>query len=147
MAGLIFASLLMMIFGYQMAEFVPVYDTPSWTVYVNNLMMIGAVVLFGMSGSKGRLGSMLRHPMLLGFLVWALAHLLANGDLASVLLFGGLAGWAIVSILLINAQDGPWERPEPSDPRGDMKLAIISVVVFIVISLLHGWLGPSPFGG
>jgi len=129
MALTIVGSVILMIVGYKISGFAPVYEPPSWAKPVNNVLMIVAVLLIGMSPSKGRLGSMFRHPMLLGFCVWAAAHLLANGDIASLVLF-----------------DGPWEKPEPSDARGDVKLLIITAVVFTVMSVVHVLLGPSPFG-
>lgn len=146
MAAAIFGSVILMVLGYWYSGFTPVYEPPSWAKPVNNLMMIGAILLFGMSPSKGKLGSMLRHPMLLGLIVWAVAHLLANGDLSSVVLFGGLGLWAVVTIFLTNAQDGPWQKPEPTDARGDVKLLIITAVVFTVVSVIHVLIGPSPFG-
>ena len=146
MAVTILGSVLLMIVGYKWANFTPVYDPPTWAKPVNNLLMVVSVVLFGMAGSKGRLGTKLRHPMLLGFIVWAVAHLIANGDVASVVLFGGLGLWGVASIFLINAQEGPWERPEPGPASGDIKLFAISAVVFIVIGTIHHLIGPSPFG-
>lgn len=146
-AGAIGLGVLLMIVGYRMADFTNVYTTPSWTVHLNNLMMLGSVALFGMGSSKGRARTWLRHPMLTGVLVWALAHLIVNGDLASVVLFGWLALWSVGEMALINAKTGPWDRPEPGPASGDVRLVIISVVVFVVIGLIHGWLGYWPFGG
>jgi ABC-type cobalt transport system substrate-binding protein len=114
---------------------------------VNNALMIIAVVLMGMGKSKGRARAWLRHPMLWGIVVWAVAHLLVNGDVASIVLFGGMGLWALANMLLINAQDGPWQRPAPGPASGDIKLLVISAVVFAVIVGLHMWLGPNPFGG
>jgi len=146
MALLIVASVILMIIGYRGAEVSPVFDVPGWAKPVNNLLMIVSVLFFGMAGSKGRLGTKFRHPMLIGFTIWAVAHLLANGDLASLILFGGLGLWSVASIFLINAQDGPWDRPEPGPASGDIKLFIITAVVFTVISTVHYFIGPSPFG-
>jgi uncharacterized membrane protein len=89
---------------------------------------------------------MLRHPMLLGVLVWAFAHLLVNGDMASVVLFGGMGVWAVMQIMLINSQE-TWERPVRGPASGDVKLLIISAVVFTVIVGIHIGLGYNPFLG
>jgi len=72
--------------------------------------------------------------------------LLVNGDLASVLLFGGMLIWAVLSVILINRSQ-EWVRPEPGDPKKDKLLVIITVVSFIVITVIHALLGVSPFGG
>ena len=91
----IVASLLMMIFGYRGAEFIHVWAPPTWTVHLNNLMMLIAVFVYGMSATKGRLRGKMRHPQLTAVKIWAVAHLLVNGDLASIILFGGMLAWAV----------------------------------------------------
>ena len=140
-------SIVLMVLGYRTAEFVPIYTPAGWTLHLNNLLMLIAVILFGMGSSKGRMRSWFRHPMLTGFAVWAAAHLLVNGDLASLMLFGGLLLWAPVTIYLINSTEPAWDRPEPGPPAGDVRLVVISGVVFAVIGAIHGWLGPWPFPG
>ncbi len=140
-------SIVLMVLGYRGAAFTPLYTPPGWTLHLNNLLMLVAVILFGMGSSKGRARSWFRHPMLMGFATWAIAHLLVNGDVASVVLFGGLLLWVPVTMVLINSGDPFWERPAPGQPAGDLRLIIISVVVFAVIGAVHGWLGPWPFPG
>lgn len=144
-AGLILISVILMIIGYKRAPFTPIYDPPSWGVHLNNLLMFCAIALIGMGSSKGRLRAALRHPMLIGVVVWACAHLLANGDVASVILFGGMAIWAIAEMLVINASEGPWQRPEAGPAKGDLRLFIITAVLFVVIAGIHALVGPSPF--
>ncbi len=143
----ILAGVVLMVIGYKQAEFVPVYDLGAWTIHLNNLLMLLAVILFGMGSSKGRMRSWFRHPMLMGFMLWAIAHLLVNGDLASIVLFGGLLAWAPVAMVMINARDGAWVRPEPGPVKGDIRLLVISAVVFAVLIGLHSWLGPWPLPG
>lgn len=141
------AGIVAMVIGYRSAEFVPVYDPPGWGVHLNNLLMVIAVVLLGAPHSKSRLRGMLRHPMLLAVLVWAVAHLIANGDLASLVLFGGLGAWALISILMINARVPDYVPYKGGSLAGDIRLAVISVVAFAVIVGIHAWLGVSPFPG
>jgi uncharacterized membrane protein len=144
-AGIIGLGLVLMVVGYSSAPFTAIYDPPAWTIHLNNLMMLAAVGLFGMGRSKGRARAWLRHPMLTGVVVWAVAHLLVNGDLASLVLFGGLGVWAIGSMVLINATAGPWQHPEPGPLSGDIRLVVIAVVLFAVIAAIHSWLGYWPF--
>jgi hypothetical protein len=136
-----------MVWGYRRAALEPIYTPPAWGWHLNNLLMLGAVALLGMGQSKGRARSWLRHPMLTGVAVWALAHLLVNGDLASVVLFGGLGLWAVAEMGLINAAAPAWVRPEPGPWTGDLRLALIAVAAYALIGLIHGWLGPWPFPG
>ncbi|MBL1436964.1 MAG: NnrU family protein [Rhodobacteraceae bacterium] len=147
MALLILASIILMVFGYRAAPFEFVYELPSFTRHINNTLMIISVIMLGMGNSKGHARTWLRHPMLWGVVLWSGAHLLVNGDIASIVLFGGMALWALANMVLINVQEGAWEKPEAGPIKGDIKLLIISAVVFAVISGLHIWLGPNPFGG
>lgn len=146
-AVVILAGLVLMVIGYRGAYTDLAYVPPTWGIHLNNLLMLGAVILFGMGNSKGRMRSWLRHPMLTGVIVWAVAHLLVNGDWASVVLFGGLGAWAVAEILVVNARSPAWQRPEPGPASGDIKLIVISVVVFAVIAAIHNWLGYWPFPG
>jgi len=85
--------------------------------------------------------------MLWGAVVWASAHLLVNGDMAAIVLFGGIGVWALISMMLINMAEGKWEKPKAGPALADVKWLVISAVVFAAISGLHIWIGPSPFGG
>jgi uncharacterized membrane protein len=145
-AVLIGLSLVLMILGFRAAPFTPLYTPASWAVHVNNLLMLGAVALFGMGHSKGRARAWLRHPMLTGVMVWAVAHLLVNGDYASLLLFGGLGLWAALEVVMINAKAGPWQRPAPGSLAGDLRLVVITLVIYAGIAGIHVWLGYWPFG-
>ena len=142
----IVVSLLLMIFGYRGADFIHVWSPPSWTVHLNNLMMLIAVFVYGMSATTGRLRGKMRHPQLTAVKIWAVAHLLVNGDLASIILFGGLLAWAVGSVILIT-RAGPWVRPKPGDAKKDILLVVITLVLFAVMTAIHAWLGVWPFPG
>lgn len=142
----ILAGLLLMIIGYRQAEFVGLWSPPSWMVHLNNLLMLGAVFLYGMSATKGRLRGAMRHPQLTAVKVWATAHLLVNGDLASLILFGGLLLWAGAEVALINRSEA-WVRPAPGPAKKDIILVVITIVAFLVITYIHNWLGVWPFPG
>src|SRR6056297_1014144 len=142
----ILAGLVLMIYGYRQAEFVNIWFPPAWTVHLNNLMMLAAVFVYGMSATKGRLRGAMRHPQLTAVKIWAVAHLLVNGDLASLVLFGGLLAWAVLEVVVINHSE-EWERPQPGEAKKDVILVVITVVMFLVITLIHNWLGVWPFPG
>jgi uncharacterized membrane protein len=142
----ILAGLVLMVIGYRGADYIHVWSPMPWLTHLNNLLMLFAIFLFGMSATTGRLRGRLRHPMLGSVKVWALAHLLVNGDLASIVLFGGLLAWAVVEVIVIN-RAGPWiDRPKPGDAKGDIKLVVITLVAYGAISGIHVWLGVWPFG-
>lgn len=141
-----FAAIGLMVLGYHWADFIPVWDSPRFLTHINNLLMLIALYLFAVSGMKTRLSRTLRHPMLLGTILWAVAHLLVNGDVASIILFGGMAAWAVGSIVLIN-RDGPrGALPVPAPMGKEIGAALGAVIVMVVIGMIHGWLGPWPFG-
>ncbi len=144
-AVLLVLSVVLMVVGYRAVDFVPVWQPPAWTVHVNNLLMLAAVALFGLGSSKSRLRGTLRHPQLTGFSLWCIAHLLVNGDLASLILWGVLLVWALAEIPLINARE---PRPAPFEGgslAGDIRLGVITLVVYAVIAAIHTWLGYWPF--
>lgn len=143
----ILASVVLMVVGYRAAAVTPLWDFGKGAISVNNLLMIMAVPLMGLGSSKSRLRGKLRHPMLTGFLLWVVAHLLVNGDLASLIMFGGLGLWAIGSIILINRAE-PMPAPfTQGSAKGDIRLAVIGLVLFAIISAIHTWLGYWPFPG
>lgn len=140
------AAVILMVVGYRRADIDPVYTPLPGMGHLNNLMMLIAVFLFGVPHSKGRVKAMMRHPMLMSVVIWAVAHLLVNGDLASIVLFGWLGLWAILSMILINAQEA-WKRPAPGGLRGDVINGVIALVVYGIIAGIHIWLGHNPFLG
>ena len=146
-ALMLVVSVILMIIGYRAAEFSPVYDPLPWAGHLNNLLMIIAFLLFG-AGSKGSwLASRMRHPMLIGFKIWTIAHLLVNGDVASIILFGSMLAWAVGQVILIN-RSTTW-TPDRSTTLGarDAKLVIAWIVMFIIVASVHIWLGHNPFIG
>ena len=145
-AVLLFVSLGLIIWGYRGADFIPVWTPPGFMVHLNNLLMLVAVFVYGMSATTGRLRGRMRHPQLTAVKIWAVAHLLVNGDLASILLFGTMLAWAVGSVVLIN-RAGPWDRPAPGDAKKDKLLVIITLVMFAVMVGVHIWLGVWPFPG
>lgn len=146
-ALVILAGVVLMVLGFRATDGAELYVLPAWARHVNNLLMLVAVLLLGLGQSKSRLRGVLRHPMLTGVLVWAVAHLLVNGDPASVLLFGGLGVWAMVEMVVINRAEPEWRRPTAGSAAGDLRLLLIGVVVYGLIGWVHGMVGPSPFPG
>ena len=139
------AAILLMIFGYRMTDFVFVWAPPTFMVHINNLLVLIALFMMSPAGDKGRILNKVRHPMLGGFKLWAFAHLLVNGDLASIVLFGGLLAWAVVEVIVINRSEPGWTPGEPGTYGKDAMFFVASIVLLGVIGYIHGLVGPSPF--
>ncbi len=139
-------SIVLMVIGYRGVDFLPVWQPPLFMVHINNLLMIVAIFLLSPAPKRGKLFYGMRHPMLTGFKTWAIAHLLVNGDLASIVLFGGLLAWAVVEVIVINRSEPDWQKPtEPGSYAMDAMFLVGSVVVLGVIGYIHIWLGVRPF--
>ena len=143
---LLFIGLGLIIYGYRQADMINIWYPPTFLTHINNLLMVVAVAVFAMAHTKGRLRGKIRHPMLVSVKIWATAHLLVNGDLASIILFGGMLIWAVVSVILINRAED-WTRPEPGDKGRDWLFAVISFVTFAIMVAIHIALGVHPFPG
>ena len=104
------------------------------------LTMLLAILLFGAGSATGisRIKQYIHHPMLLGMVVWGIGHLLANGDIRSLILFGGLTIWAIINQITINRRDGTWGKPaEVAGVKREGILLAITVVVYLVLFMTH----------
>jgi len=146
-AALLLASIVLMVIGYQRADLYWLWLPQSWMFHLNNLLVLVAFYVFGIGMAKGALSQKVRHPMLIGTLIWAGAHLLVKGHLAGLVLFGGLGLWAIVAMALINTQDRSWTPPARKPGPRDAVAVLIVLVVFAIVGAIHGWLGANPFGG
>ncbi|MGD8734450.1 MAG: NnrU family protein, partial [Gammaproteobacteria bacterium] len=77
---------------------------------------------------------------LTGVLIWAVGHLLANGDSRSLVLFGGLGLWCVMQIVAINRREGPWIRPDPVPRRMDAVPVVIGIIAYAILLWAHPWL-------
>jgi uncharacterized membrane protein len=141
-------SVVLMYWGYRNADFVAIFWTrhPA-TVGINNLLNLLALYLFAASGMKTWLGQKMRHPQLIAVKTWAIAHLLVNGDVPSLILFGGLLAWAVVEVILINRQTA-WTKPEQVEVNIGKEIGAVvgTVVLYGLIAWVHYWFGYPVFG-
>ena len=143
---LMIVSIYLVISGWKATVPESVYMPPVWGRHVTALLMVFGFVLFLAPYPPNNIKRILRHPQLTGVAVWGIGHLLANGEGRSIVLFGGMAVWAIVEMILINRRDGTWTRPAPAPRKNDIALVGAGLVVYVVIAAAHQWLfGFSPF--
>ncbi|WP_218508700.1 NnrU family protein [Variovorax sp. dw_308] len=145
------AGLLLLIYGYGVARQSPVvlYTPPQALRHVALLLMVPVFPLLFAAYLPGRIARMARHPMLLAVKLWATAHLLANGTLADVLLFGAFLAWAVADRISVKRRAVPHSVPRA--PAGAMNDLIVVVGGLLVyggfLYRVHVWLtGVSPLG-
>lgn len=139
-AAVIVFSIVLMVLGWKATIPEQVYNSPAWGRHLHMLTMVFAILLLGAGSSKGisRIKQYIRHPMLTGVVVWGIGHLLANGDIRSLILFGGLTIWAIVNQITINRRDGAWVKPaEIAGVKREGILVAITIVVYLVLFMTH----------
>lgn len=148
--GLVAVALLLavvlMVVGYRAWDAPVVWVPAPAATHANNLLVLLAIYLFAASGMRTRAARWNRHPQLTAVTLWATAHLLVNGDAASIVLFGGLLLWALVEIAVINRAEPAWAPPPPAPLGREAGAAFGAVAVFALVGLVHGWVGPWPFG-
>jgi len=143
-------GLVLIVWGYGMARQNPVvlWTSPEWLRHTSIALNLIAFVLFAVYlVPAGRLKARLGHPMLLSVKVWAFAHLLANGTLADLLLFGSFLVWAIADFAVSRRRDrkaGTVRIAGP--PRNDAIAVLVGVLIWAAILWrLHYWvIGVSP---
>ncbi len=139
-------GVILMVIGYRMADGAFFWGRHPATVGINNLLMLLSVYLFAVSGAKTALARKMRHPMLGAVKVWALAHLLVNGDVPSFILFGGLLAWAVAEMIVINRAEPNWTPPPAKPAQKEVIVVIATLVVYAAIVGVHYALGYPTFG-
>ena len=134
----------LLVWGYGVARQDPVllYAPPIWVRHLTLLLMLPVFPLLFAAYLPGRIKTATKHPMLASVKIWAFAHLLANGMLADVLLFGGFLAWAVVDRISVKRR--AVVRPVPGPPPGKLNDVIavvggLAVYVAFVFGL-HTWL-------
>ena len=137
-------------FGLARADTVALCLPPPWTRHLAALLTLPAFVLLVAAYVPGsHIKASVGHPMIAGVKLWALAHLLANGKLADVTLFGAFLAWAIVDFVSARRRDRlagrsyaalGWSR--------DVAVIAIGIVAWVLFARYgHLWLiGVRPFG-
>ncbi len=140
------AALVLIVIGYRGAEFWPVWTPPAFLTHVNNTLMILAFYLYAASGAKTWVARKIRHPQLTAVKIWAIAHLLVNGEVAAIVLFGSMLAWAVVEVIVINKAVPVWTPPPKGPVRKEFTAVIATLVVVGVVMAIHNWLGVQPWG-
>ena len=144
-------GLALLIVGYGVARREPVvlYAPPAALRHLALLVMLPVFPLLFAAYMPGRISRVVKHPMLLATKLWATAHLLANGTLADVLLFGGFLAWAVADRISVKRRTPAEAHAVPGAPPGPMNdlvaIAIGLAVYAVTVLWAHRWaFGVSP---
>jgi uncharacterized membrane protein len=137
-AVMAFAALLLIIAKWKSASVSLVYAPPSWGPYLTIAFNLVAFILLFAPYFRNSLSCYIRHPQLLGVVVWGLGHLLSNGEARSIVLFAGFAVWALVQMVLLNRRDGAWTKPQPVSIVSNIRLLAAGLGFFILVLYIHG---------
>ena len=143
-ALLIVCSLVCIVLGWRSTTPVAVYTPAPAMRSVTLGLMVVALILFVSARAPTDIKRLIRHPQLTGVLTWAVAHLLSNGDSRSLVLFGGIGVWTIIEMIVINARDGRWRKPEPIGAARSCVPVLIGAIAWIVLGFAHPWLAGVP---
>ncbi len=137
------AGLILIVIGYARAPDIEIWHPPYWMRHVTMMFMLPVFPLMIEAYLPGQLKTKFPHPMLLGVKIWAFAHLISNGDLASSILFGGFLIWAIYVRVSLKQRDAALGRPVISGPQRNDWIALtagLAIYAYIVIGGGHGLL-------
>ena len=138
------AGFVLLVWGfgqYRSAGLIPVWTPPEGMRHLTmTLMWFAFVSLACMNPSPGRIRGWLRHPMLVAIKIWALAHLLANGDLGGMVLFGSFLAWAVFDRILLKRRGDLGAARLSAFTRADAVALIVGTIAYVAMLLLHPWL-------
>lgn len=135
--------------GYAFARQDPVvlYSPPFWTHHVTAALMLPVFPLLLAPYFPGRIRATLKHPMLVGVMLWAVAHLISNGMLADVVLFGGFLLWAVADRISYSRRTPRPLRGAPPARRNDVIVVLAGLALYglFVLWLHQKLIGVQPF--
>ena len=140
-------GLVLMIWGYGQARMDPVlvYLPPTSLRYVALLLLVPVFVLLVAAYVPGRITALARHPMLLAIKLWAFAHLLVNGMLHDVLLFGAFLVWAVLDRISMKRRPAQTSPPAPTSTTNDVIAIVAGVGLYAAFVFgLHAWITGVP---
>ncbi|MFA5951246.1 MAG: NnrU family protein [Hyphomicrobium sp.] len=130
------AGLVLIVMGYHKLQIMPgknelIWDPPAWTRHIAFLLMLPALILLVASQVPSRIRTASKHPMLVAIKLWALAHLLVNGDLGSILLFGSFLAYAVFDRISVKRRgaSGPLGA-RTAGPMNDVIVVVLGVALY-----------------
>ncbi len=129
---------------YRANEWVELWSPPNWTRHLAALLVLFAMIMAVSAYARGHIYERLKHPLLAATKLWALAHLIANGDLGSIILFGSILAWAVADRISLKRRTDPGGPPIPVGGMRNDEIAIFGGVALYAV--LGWWFHPYVIG-
>jgi uncharacterized membrane protein len=114
---------------YRANEMIELWTAPRALKHLTEALMLPAVILVVAAYIRGRIYTAVKHPMLSGVKLWAAAHLIANGDLGGIILFGSFLAWAVFDRISLKRRADPGGPPIPVGGLGNDAIAVVVGIV------------------
>ena len=133
--------------AYRSGGYIDVWNPPTFLRHLVLLLMWPAMVALVATYSPGLIKAKLKHPMLVAVKIWALAHLLANGDLGSILLFGSFLAWAVYARIAAKRRGAPMLPADTPFGRGDVIALVVGTIAYLARIFAHPYVIGVPVIG
>jgi uncharacterized membrane protein len=118
---------------YRAHGWIQVWSPPSFMRHITVGLMLLAVIFFTAAFIPSHIKMTLKHPMLAGIKTWALAHLLVNGDLGSILLFGSFLAWGVFARIAAKRRGDLGATTAPASWINDIIVIVIGIVIYLAL--------------
>jgi len=134
--------------AYRGAGLIPVWSPPTFLRHVTEALMWPAFICVVAAYIPGQIKRVLKHPFLVGIKLWALAHLLVNGDLGGIILFGSFLGWAVYDRISLKSRTDPGGLNVPvGGAKNDALAVIVGTLIYLAVGFVfHPLAGLPVFG-
>ncbi|MSO67868.1 MAG: NnrU family protein [Pseudolabrys sp.] len=135
-AAVSLAGLVLIVWGfgqYRAQDWIQVWSSPAFMRHITVGLMLPAVILAVAAFIPSHIKAKAKHPMLAGIKTWALAHLLSNGDLGSILLFGSFLAWGVYARIAVKRRGDAAAATAPSGWTNDLIVVVLGIVVYLAL--------------
>jgi uncharacterized membrane protein len=129
-------GLVLIVWGYgdyRAHDYIQIWSPPGFMRHITVGLMLFAVVFFVAAFIPSHIKTKLKHPMLAGIKTWALAHLLSNGDLGSILLFGSFLAWGVYARIAAKRRGDLGATVAPAGWTGDIIVIVLGIVIYLAL--------------
>jgi uncharacterized membrane protein len=122
---------------YRHIGYIAVWNPPAWTHHIVEALMWPASIFLVAAYIPGNIKRKLKHPMLVAIKTWAFAHLCANGDLGSIILFGSILAWAVYDRITLKRRTDPGAPPiQYGGTRNDIIAVVVGTIVYLALGFV-----------